>query len=651
MAVLGGGGGGAGDTYTASTAVAGVPITNGQSYAISSDGKLVTLESQIYKKESMPVPNDVTSTSGYGYAHNIYGDMCTPDGKATFHIIGDDASPYYGTFYISLDGGQTNNGGTWSYSSTYSTIGSGWAYNGAGYAQAYLKCISEDDDNWYYIIWMNTKYSASANWYNAGASFMVKKSDHTFTYSGWYGYWPHFHANATSTSEEANKGPHWSRQSKYFYETCRNGDIFVWTYGQFGASNVNSGFFVAAVDTYRSSDQAYLGGTSVGLPKTSGKQVTGSTHRDNAKAESHMPFFKVDDANGIFIAPYYCTNGTNDGQYVFLKYSIAADHTITEASEVLITGTDPSQGGTGQGHWVATTNPLIYYHIYMYNATRVYQTKCTFNADWTAAAWGTEAYFDIPTSASSDINGATNWSNNQDSVLMGVKHSIPQKELFFLTGKYAQGDNAAVMKFPASGTPSYVGLTTLNNELEGAYQQTLVMQSMNKGTMMSLQKPGDLEGKGFGLFYSDYFNPAFKKTFSQPAIARSSGDTGDTINIDLKTGDTATATLNSDYFLTKDSMSYPLDVEGVNPTGMTTAVKSIQRGYVTSTATSWTVDITKVDVNKAFLNFSGNLAYTSDGGYTGAHPRGMITSPTQITFTRGNTSANIYVDWEVIEYV
>ena len=121
------------------------------------------------------------------------------------------------------------------------------------------------------------------------------------------------------------------------------------------------GFIVNAVDTYRSSDSSYWGGTAMGLPKTSGSNSSNNTHRDNVTAQQHLPLFKVDDANGIFIAPYYCASGTNNGQHVFLKYTIGADHSVTTSSEVLIGGTDPAQGGGAQGHWIATSNPLIFF--------------------------------------------------------------------------------------------------------------------------------------------------------------------------------------------------------------------------------------------------------------------------------------------------
>ena len=79
-------------------------------------------------------------------------------------------------------------------------------------------------------------------------------------------------------------------------------------------------------------------------------------------------------------------------------------------------------------------------------------------------------------------------------------------------------------------------------------------------------------------------------------------------------------------------------------------IKSIQRGYVTSTDTSFTVSITEVDPQKSFLNFSSNRAY-SGTFYAGVHPRGTLTDGTTITFNGGGSGQSIYISWEVIEYV
>ena len=79
-------------------------------------------------------------------------------------------------------------------------------------------------------------------------------------------------------------------------------------------------------------------------------------------------------------------------------------------------------------------------------------------------------------------------------------------------------------------------------------------------------------------------------------------------------------------------------------------IKSVQRGYVTSTQTAFTVAITEVDINKSFLNFSTNRAY-SGTFYAGVHPRGTLTDGTTITFNGGGAGQSVYISWEVIEYV
>ena len=639
-----GGGGGAGDTYTASTAVAGLPVENGRSYNLSNEGKLAPANTTLVSKATDPVPNSITQDSGSGmdYSHSIYGDRITPDGKATFHLITDAASPYRGIFYVSLDGGASNNGTTHGQAS-YGPMMYQGGYGGAALCSAYIKLLFEDDDKWYYSVWFRWKYSSSASaWYNSGHGFMLYKSNHEFTHANWYGYLPQYAAMGTSTSNQYDPRYDYSRQSKYFFETCRNKDIFVWTYGQYNMSDY--GFSVGAVDTYRSSDAAYYGGTNMGLPKTTGAQFSNTTHRDNVTAQQHMPFFKVDDANGIFIAPYFCASGTNNGEHVFLKYSIAANHVITTSSEVLISGTDPAQGGGAQGHWIATSNPLIFYYLYMANTTALYYTKCTWNSDWTSATWGTQAYITLVGTAHSNGYGSTYWALDRDHPNMQNKHSVPEKELFFLTGANSAAKNTAVCSFPATGTPSFVGLTTLNNELGSVYGNSMIMQSMNKGSMMSIQHASNQESYGFACFYTDHFNPNFKKTTNQIAIAREAGDSGDTINIDLKTGDTASATLSTNFYLTKEGMSYPLDVEGAASTGLTTVIKSIQRG--TTYGTNTTTTISSVDLDKSFLNMSVGPT----NGAADNIGRGKLTNATTITFNV-DLGYNVYYNWEVIEYV
>ena len=658
MAVLGSSGGGAGDTYTASTAVADIPVESGRSYALSSDGKLVPSDLIVRKKQGIAVPpSNVPGASGYAYAFNVYGDMVTPDGKATFHFLSDNGSGYYGIFYISLDGGLTSNGPVMD-ESTGNPFDRSIGWGGGTGARAYVRLLGEDETYYYYTLFFDFyEASTSSTNYSVGRGIMVKKADYTFHTSGtddvvsaqapiW--------RTRTSTNVSNYQHDHdYSRQSKQFFFTCRNKDIFVWTEGLNSMSEY--GFVLNAVDTYRSSDSTYWGGTSMGLPKTSGVQQSATTHRDNVTAQQHLPLFKVDDANGIFIAPYFCDSGTNDGEHVFLKYSVAADHTITTSSEILIGGTDPAVGSAAFGHWIATSNPLIYYYLYHQTSTSVYYTPCTWNSDWTAATWGTQAQLTLPITMSGGY-GTSDWALDYDDITMGLKHSVPEKELFFMTGNSDHTDRSALaLSFPASGTPSVLGTIALNVALENsaADYTSMHMQSVNNGTMFSVQaQQGNIKNYGYAIYYTDYWNPNFKKTTSKPAIARADGDIGDTVNIDLKTGDTATATLSSNFYLTKENMSYPLDSGDTSP-DQPSVIKSIQRGIAylsNSTQVGYAgenITISPVNTSKAFLNVSMGPTYnnvTSIG-------RGFLSSSTTITFNLVADNTAAYWNWEVIEYV
>lgn len=654
-----GGGGGAGDTYTASTAEAAIPVDNGRLYALSSTGTLVPSNMEV-ESQGAYLGTSVTGASAFENQGGVYGDMITPDGKASFHLVLDSTSSagQHGIFYISLDKGLTENGPTFN-ANTGDPFSDEIGYAGAK-SEIHLKLIGEETDYWFYAMFI---YSVEAGGgQQHGRGFMVKKADHKMHTTG-------------TTNFEGAQSPVWlnqqdvpnnyrldlevARQSKFFMFSCRNSTKFVYTNPSPNGTTEKPGWMFYAIDTYRSSDSNYWGGTSMGLPKSSGQQYSGVTHRDNAKQDSHQPLFKVDDANGIFVAPYYANAGSNSGEYVFIKYTVNADTTITEASEVLITGTDPASIGDGRGHWVATSNSLIFYYTYMETATSMKYAKLTFNSDWTSAAWSTQATLTISTSQDSNTYGFSYWGfadplNSVQNVI--TKHSFPEKELFFVTGANSAAKNTVVLSFPASGDPSELGLTTLNNTLAGVYGTKMIMQSMNSGSMISLSHPWvsggsyDRGEQGYAIYYTDNFNPNFKKTADLVAIARADGAVGATVNIDLKTGDTASATLSTDYYLTKEGMSYPLDVEGGAGGAFTTAIKSIQRGYITSTATSFTVSIAAVDTDKAFLNFSTNRAY-SGTFYAGVHPRGTLTDGSTITFNGGGAGQSVYVSWEVIEYV
>ena len=221
-----------------------------------------------------------------------------------------------------------------------------------------------------------------------------------------------------------------------------------------------------------------------------------------------------------------------------------------------------------------------------------------------------------------------------------------------MTGANSAAKNAVVLSFPASGDPSELGLTTLNNSLAGVYGTKMIMQSMNNESMISLSHPWvsggnyDRGEQGYAIYYTDNFNPNFKKTADLVAVARADGAVGATVNIDLKTGDTASATLSTDYYLTKEGMSYPLDVEGGAGAEFTTAIKSIQRGVYALSATSATTSIAAVNQDKCFVSSSSS---SSSGADEDAYVQ--LSDSTTLIFVRNSNSGTTDISWEVIEFV
>ena len=215
-----------------------------------------------------------------------------------------------------------------------------------------------------------------------------------------------------------------------------------------------------------------------------------------------------------------------------------------------------------------------------------------------------------------------------------------------MVGKNAAGSSALALSFPATGTPSVLGTTTLNNELNSVLYTSCYMQSLFDGQMLSIQDPNSVVARGRAIYYTEHYNPAFKKTAALPAIARADGDVGSTVNIDLKSGDTATTTLSSDFYLTKEGMSYPLDVEDAAGAEFTTAIKSIQRGVYALSATSATTSIAAVNQDKCFVSSSSS---SSSGADEDAYVQ--LSGSTTLIFVRNSNSGTTDISWEVIEFV
>lgn len=78
-------------------------------------------------------------------------------------------------------------------------------------------------------------------------------------------------------------------------------------------------------------------------------------------------------------------------------------------------------------------------------------------------------------------------------------------------------------------------------------------------------------------------------------------------------------------------------------------IKSIQRGVASwTTGTSTTVTVTSVSTSKSQLHLVGFNTNWSEPG--GTLPRLQLTSATQITLTRNQSTPTMNVSWQLVEY-
>ena len=612
------GGGGAGDTYTASTAIAKNPIVAGKSYALTSDGGIVT-----------PAGGTIASVGGFDttqfvnsheYSVSIYGDVFLPDAEtsgAYFVITTDAHGSYPGKLFVNKGGVPTELGGT--------EIGINMEnyWQQVSYSAVYLKNYAEDNTYWYYAL-MGMKRGSSDTYYRSGwYTFAVTKASHAFPGSNYanpyYKTWDSWDDN-NSDRNRAEGMFVGNSNNELVVDSLRGGTKLIRMRGN------------AYNDNYVSVETANLesSGNYANLYNAS----TGSQGISTLSEGSHVAYFKVDDANGKFIILY-----TKDGDagYSYYHGSTPASGNTTYSSEIDVSGTLGSN--MQYAHFIATANPLVYYATYLDSSTTLSYQKITFASDLTSASMATMATLTVPGGYGSYMGGTTYWARQYDEgIQRNQKLSIPGDEILLIWGSSdAASDTGRTLIFPASGTPSDGGTNTINTDFSRiGYTVGLTLTLANNGEHIVAHTHAASEAEGYDLVSAKKYAP-YKNTVENVAIARAAGNVGDTINIDLKTGDTATAALSTDFYATKENMVYPLDVAG-NVTAES-KIKSIQRGrtYTGSSGGSSTT-ISPVNREKSTLNFT---TYSGDGD-------GELSSSSRITFYK--SSAN-YFNWEVIEYV
>ncbi len=623
MAVLGSSGGGSGDTYTASTATAKNIIEAGKSYALTSDGGIVTPATGVLAQVGSFTAEDMFNNMENSVS--IYGDVFLPDAEtsgAYFVLVADAQSSYGGYLLVNKGGEPVSSGG----SGIYFSLSSQWS--SATSCSLYLVQYGETTDNWYYgLMGMKDSTYWRSGWYTFG----VEKSTHQILNSNYANpYTTTWDSWDDSNSSNVNSVAYMSGNSnnKMLFSSLRGGDKLIRARG----------------NAYDDDHEVYVetGGLRNDTSYTTHNMYDYSTGSltITPTEDGHCAFFKVDDANGTFI---FLFTKDGDGGFSYHHGSTPASGSTTYSSEIDVTGTLGSN--MQYAHFIATSNPLVYYATYLDGSTTMYYQKITFASDLASASMATMGNFTVPGGYGSYMGGTSYWARyyHQGAGRGSARLNIPGDETLLIWGSsYPASDTGRTLLFPASGTPSDGGANTINNDFETASGGSLMLTLTGDGKNIVAHQQGQSESEGYAMVSAQKYAP-YKNTIDKVAIARAAGNVGDTINIDLKTGDTATAALSTDFYVTKESMVYPLDVEGA--TTDKTIIKSIQRGVKYGTNT--TVSISSVNLNKSFLNLSiGPTDASADN-----QGRGRFTSPSVITFDVDRNTANVYYNWEVIEYV
>tara|TARA_A100001388_G_scaffold272636_1_gene253259 strand:- start:220 stop:2106 length:1887 start_codon:yes stop_codon:yes gene_type:complete len=620
-----GGGGGVGDTYTASTATAKNVIEAGKSYALTSDGGIVTPPAG-----SLASVGGFTTTdfmSNFENSVSIYGDVFLPDAASSgayFVCVADAHSPQRAYIFVNKNGAHVESGGD----GVQFLLDTGW--DSVGNCSVYLIQYGETTDNWYYGL-MGMKY-ASNSWRSGWYTFGVAKGSHQILNSSY--------ANPYRTTWDSWDDGNSSNvlSSGYMIGNSNNKMLF---------SSLRGGtkLIRARGNSYDDDHEVYV--------ETANLEANTSSNTYNMYTSSsgsltitptedgHCAFFKVDDANGKFIFLY---TKDGDGGFSYYHGSTPASGSTTYSSEIDVSGTLGSN--MQYAHFIATSNPLVYYATYLDSSTTIYYQKITFASDLTSASMATMGSFTVPGGYGSFMGGTSRWARNYHSgTYRNNKLNIPGDETLLIWGSsYPDADTGRTLLFPASGTPSDGGVNTINSDFETAQGGSLTLTLSGDQKHIIAHQHGQSESEGYEMVSAQKYAP-YKHTSETVAIARSAGNVGDTINIDLKTGDTATAALSTDFYVTKESMVYPLKVAG-SDSAFTTAIKSVQRGTGYSSTQSTQIAISSVNRSKSQLVLNGWNSSQNKGVY------GVLSSGSQITVYKSNSYSYGYsYAWEVVEYV
>lgn len=593
-------GGGGANTYTPSTATAGIDVVAGSSYALSSSSQLLP-SSSVLAEEANAVLNDFKTSSESNYYYQpstISGDRYLPDGS---NLIWYGRQNYDIRITLSKDG-------TSRFSPQYATVISSTFSSSL---EIYQKNIGQTAND-YLVAYRLHYYSTSGGpWKSQAGILKINKTTGVITHNILGG-----NMYATPKSIGYNWVYAGSPERNGNQHTCRGGTVYVDTY--FVSS---TGLVVAA------------------QPLDSTGSPTGSSYYGQQSGVSGWNaglvgnLIKIDDANGIFLH-FYPLDSSNLRVAKVTVASTGAVTTSTLETYSQYSGIDQYYersnaqvygGGTG------TNNLYITFSQY---SSGVYNMLGTYDLSDDSITWGTNNFTSYGT-------GFTYSRNSNDwRVYKNQRTYDADNKLFYMGGEFNSG-NGFVLN-PATNT---ITAAELNNKLSSVSNLQDFQMYYNGGVISF----GDRTSGPYtnSAHYAFSFDSSLLLTRDAVAVVLASGSAGSTVNIALKDGITSSSTLPSTHYLSKSDLYFPYAVEGVSATSV---IKSVQRGLIAyGSPAEQTVTISAVDVNKSMVVVNG-------WGYHGASNTGgygttFLTNGTTLTFNTNTSSYTKRFSWQVIEYV
>lgn len=636
--IISGGGGGVSGSYISSTAVAATKLKGSKAYPIANDGKIYDIDDGAFAVKpfndfnewiytiaelgdlARAAPGGDTIVSGasfdpagyyYGDANSDYNTNFLPDGITHLSLMEEEG---YGDIYLVM----SQDGTSFERVSELFT-------NGSNQISDYkIMNLPEDSTHYYLAIYV---ISSGSNHENHYFVVSVAKSDLTTTVLDyllngsndtiWSGTWNINGARRLHTTVN--------------FLSARNGTVFLSTrvgsssdtryrYYNWGTHETGAGRTRAIATSYNSSSNP------VTNLNTSGWSSTESVN---------YQFFKISDADGTFLVIGESqTYGTLLAQLLTLDASGGLTATTLTVSGT--SGFSANELRYGKFLQTSTSNKFVFF--------------AGSNPDKKAAV------VTLDTSANT-----VTFSSTQTTITFDADPSYPmQTGWCFLHGRdMVLTFRGHVIKVDPTdfSVPSSVSSNGIHAEV---FMNQSATGSAYTSTVRFPMYPGsnDYTTIGIGPDYSqssislqtvanliiDYLKiddvGSLVTTNSNIALVLADTDIGSTATIELASGDTATTSLDSTKFLTKEGMVYPFDTntDGVPASPATIpSVKSIQNiSY--SGPVSGNVDISTINPKKSYIIFQAGYdmrSYTLTANTLTFNTTGSGTVAASITIVEG----------------